>query len=47
MCIEKILLKHMQVMPCFEDLFKRNPAMQAEFEFEGGFENCKFFKRKK
>ena len=37
----------MQLTSYFEDLFKRNPAMQPEFEFEGGFENCKFFKRKK
>jgi hypothetical protein len=36
----------MRVTSCFEDLFKRNKAVQLEFKFDGRFENYNFFKKK-
>jgi hypothetical protein len=34
----------MQVMYCFEDLFKRNIAVQSDFKFDGQFNHYNLFK---
>ena len=40
LCVfEKLLSKHMQVAPYFEDLLKRNIVVQLEFEFNDHFKN--------
>ena len=36
----------MQVTSCFEGLFKGNTTAQLKFEFDGCFENYRFFKKK-
>ena len=35
----------MQVISCFEGLFKRNTAVQLKFDFDERFENYSFLER--
>ena len=42
MCLQKILLKYMQVGSCFEDLFKRDTGVQPELEIDGWFKNYNY-----